>query len=298
MIGHLASAAEAVEKGFTVHGEALCDSIAHIATTFSYRQRASFSACGRMTSIALQLKALRSRTQPKLSSRAVADALGIPGSSYASYEDPKKFKKPILPLDLAKKLADLFEPRGVPKSETLALAGLTGELSTQREGVNNESEWVEVNGAVAAGRWLEQTDWPPSERYEVRFGASRHPGEKRFGVRMEGLSMNKTIQPNSDLECLWIKFSDVPPLPGDLVIVERKAHDLTEMTCKRLRRDGDGWYLAAESTEAEFDEAIRIGDPDRDSVTDDGIRVIGIVLSAKTDLARPGLSQRRYQHRE
>lgn len=249
-----------------------------------------------MTSIAPQLKALRARTQPKISSRAVAEALGIPGSSYASYEDPKKFKKPIIPLDLAKRLANLFEPLGVPKADTLALAGLTGEFSNRRDEVEDASEWLEVTGAVAAGRWLEQTNWPPSERYEVRFGAPRQPGEKRFGVRMEGLSMNRTIQPNSDLECLWIKFSDVPPLPGDLVIVERKAHDLTEMTCKRLARDSEGWCLLAESTEAEFDEVIHIGEPSPDIVTDDGIRVIGIVLSAKTDLARPGLSQRRYRH--
>lgn len=252
-----------------------------------------------MVSIAPKLKELRNRTGPKrLSSRVVADALGMPASTYAAYEDPNKFKKPIIPFDLAKRLADLFADHGVPRSETMALAGVTGEL-TQATAPRDaaDDEWVEVSGSVAAGRWLAQTDWPTGERYEVRFGPPPFPGAKRFSVRMEGLSMNRTIQPGADLECLWIKFSAIPPAPGDLVIVERHAHDLTEMTCKRLDRDEKGWLLRAESTEPEFDEPIRIGEPDPEAVTDDGVNVIGIVLSAKSDLARPGLSQRRYKHR-
>lgn len=252
-----------------------------------------------MSSIALALKDLRNRTAPKrLSSRAVADALGMPGSTYAAYEDPKKYKKPILPFDLAKRLADLFEQHGIPRHETLALAGITGDLHFDFPTVApDETEWVEVSGTVAAGRWLEQSDWPASERYEVKFGPPPFAGAKRFAVRMEGLSMNKTIQPGSDLECLWITLSQVEPLPGDLVIVERHAHDLTEMTCKRLDRDEQGWLLRCESTEDEFQEPIRIGEPDGSSITDEGVRVIGIVLSSKQDHARPGLSQRRYRHR-
>lgn len=223
----------------------------------------------------------------------------MPPSTYAAYEDPKKFKKPILPFDLAKRLAELFAEHGVPKHETMELAGVTGELASAAapRPANDDDDWVEVTGAVAAGRWLAQTEWPTGERYEVRFGPPPYAGAKRFAVRMEGLSMNRTIQPGSDLECLWIKFSNVPPAPGDLVIVERTAHDLTEMTCKRLDRDAEGWLLRSESTEPEFQEPIRIGEPDPGAGTDEGIAVIGIVLSAKQDLARPGLSQRRYKQR-
>lgn len=249
-----------------------------------------------MTSIAPQLKALRMRTQPKISSRDVATAIGVPPSSYAAYEDEKKFKKPILPMDLAKKLVPVFAERGVPANETMLLAGVTGELQTSLANLNQEEdEWVTVTGAVAAGRWLEQSEWGASEQYDVKFGPPPIRGAKRFGVRMDGLSMNRTIPPGSDLECMWIKFSSLEPRPGDLVIVERTRHNLTEMTCKRLDKDGDDWVLRAESTEPEFQEMIKIGRPDPDDITDDGVSVVGIVLSAKQDLAPAGLSQRRYR---
>jgi hypothetical protein len=114
---------------------------------------------------------------------------------------------------------------------------------------------------------------------------------------MEGLSMNKTIPPGSDLECLRIGFSSIKPEAGALVIVERTAHDLTEMTCKRLAREGDDWCLLCESTEPEFQEAIAVGHPDEGMFTDNEIRVVGLVLSAKQDLAPPGLGGRRYKIR-
>lgn len=107
--------------------------------------------------------------------------------------------------------------------------------------------------------------------------------------------MNRTIQPGADLECLWVKFSPVEPKPGDLVIVERKAHDLVEMTCKRLAMDGDEYVLLCESYEDEFQEPIRIGKPDNGDFSDDEIRVVGIVLSAKLDLAPKDLSERRFR---
>ena len=245
------------------------------------------------------LKALRNRTVPKLSSRAVADRLEIPASTYAAYEDPKKNKKPILDLALAKRLAPIFAERGIPETEVLQLAGITGELTEQfrtkpREPVAAD-EWVEVIGAVQAGVWREQSDWSPSERYEVRFGPSPMPGADRFGLKMEGLSMNRTIPPDSDLECLRIGWSGIRPAPGSLVIVERNAHDLVELTCKRLDMIEDEWVLRCESTEPEFQDVIPIGKPDDGMFSDEEVRVVAVVLSAKQDLAPPGLGTRRYR---
>jgi len=107
--------------------------------------------------------------------------------------------------------------------------------------------------------------------------------------------MSKTIQPGADLECLWVKFSPTPPHPGDLVIVERHNHDLVELTCKRLAMQGDDFVLLSESYQPEFQDPIVIGRPDGDLFTDDEIRVVGIVLSAKLDLAPRDLSERRYR---
>lgn len=241
-----------------------------------------------------RIKAVRKKAG--LSVRKLAAEIGMPSSTYAAYEDPAKFKKPIIPLDLAKKIAAVVEPLGVDRSEVFQLAGVTGELqvpTADRSG--DDGGWVTVTGAVAAGVWRQETDWPAGEQYDVNFGASPYPRSKRFAVRMEGLSMNRTIQPGADLECLWVKFSSVPPMPGDLVIVERQNHDMMELTCKRLAVIGDQYALVCESHEPEFQEPIFIGKADNGSFVDDEIRIIGIVLSAKLDLAPRGLSQRRYR---
>lgn len=272
------------------------DLVAHKATGFSYRQCRQFLPYARMESVTDRLKRLRDAAG--FTVRGMADALDMPHSTYATYETAKKFKKPILPLDLTKKIASILEPKGIERGEIFLLAGVTGELSAAPAQAPEVSEWVEVSGSVQAGVWRAQSDWPAAERYDVRFGPPPYAGAKRFGVRMEGLSMNRTIPPSADLECLWIKFSDVEAKPGDLVIAERTRHDLTEMTCKRLAAEGDELVLRCESTEPEFqDEVIRVGKPDRDTVTDDEVRLIGIVLSAKLDLAPRGLSERRYRVR-
>lgn len=295
-LSHFPNAAEAGEQGVVgFHGSTVYDNIAHSATIISHRLCAGFSRQGGMETLNAKLKALR--VESGLSVRALAIGLGMPASTYAAYEDPAKFKKPILPLDLAKRIADKLEVCGVDRSKVMELAGLTGDFSHMSAAEPSESEeWLEVNGAVAAGVWRAETDWPASERYEVRFGPSKYPKAHRFAVRMEGLSMNRTIQPGADLECLWVKFSPVEPRPGDLVIVERHRHDLVELTCKRLALDGDDYELRSESYEPEFQEPIKIGRPDGDLFTDDETRVVGIVLAAKLDLAPRDLSERRFRH--
>lgn len=142
---------------------------------------------------------------------------------------------------------------------------------------------MKVTGAVAAGVWLEQTDWPPEEQYDVEVAPleGAEAGLERFLVEMRGYSMDKTIPPGSVLDCIRVPFSAVVPQAGDIVIVERHVHDLTEMTCKRLDRGENGWELRSESSKPEFQEAIPIGDPNPEQHTDNDIRIIGIVIEAR-----------------
>lgn len=292
---HFANAAEASEQGGVgFHGSTVYDNIVQYATIISHRQCSNFSRKGGVETLNARLKALR--MESGLSVRALANGLGMPPSTYSAYEDPAKFKKPILPLDLAKKIADKLEVCGIDRGRVMELAGLTGEYSGMTiSDPTEQDEWLEVTGAVAAGVWRAETDWPASERYYVRFGPSKYPKEHRGAVRMEGTSMNRTIQPGADLEFLWVKFSPVEPRAGDLVIVERHRHDLVELTCKRLAMYGDDFELHCESYEPEYQEPIKIGRPDGDLFTDDEVRVVGIVLSAKLDLAPRDLSERRYR---
>lgn len=240
---------------------------------------------GRMAPVTTRLKALRASASPSFSIRAIAAELGMPAGTYAAYEDPKKFKKAHLPLDLARRLAVVLGKRGIDPGRVLELAGIDSTVSHGSE----TKQYLKVTGAVAAGVWREQTEWPPEEQYLVEVGPSPVRGAERFAVRMEGYSMDKTIPPGSDLECLRVGAgSDVEPLPGDLVIVERQAHDLVETTCKRLTRNPDGeWILCAESTKAEFQSEIPLGRPDRALFVDNEVRITGVVIKAHQNHFRP-----------
>lgn len=83
-----------------------------------------FRETARVEIAAIRLKALRESAARKLSVRRVAAALGMPSSSYAFYEDPKKFKRRDLPVDIARQVAPIFAQYGVPASKVMALAGL------------------------------------------------------------------------------------------------------------------------------------------------------------------------------
>jgi len=69
---------------------------------------------------ARRLKLLRERAG--LSMRAVSEALGWTLTRYQHYED--RYRRPYLPLDLARQLADVFATRGVSAADVLALAGV------------------------------------------------------------------------------------------------------------------------------------------------------------------------------
>src|SRR5262249_30879763 len=74
---------------------------------------------------ARRLKLLRERAG--LSMRAVSEALGWTLTRYQHYED--RYRRPYLPLDFARHIADIFAQRGIAAADVLALAGLGGEAS-------------------------------------------------------------------------------------------------------------------------------------------------------------------------
>ncbi|MES2137996.1 MAG: S24 family peptidase [Pseudomonadota bacterium] len=232
-----------------------------------------------MTSVAPRLKALRETAVPSITIRKMADELGVPHSTYAAYEDAKKYKKPILPFDLAKRIAAVLEDRGIARSDVMQLAGL--QVHEAEGEARPVVEKLQVKNSVAAGVWREHQEWPSDEWYSLEVGPTPVIGGDRFALRMDGFSMDKTVPPGSDLECLRVAYGTVHPNPGDLVIVARQSHDLVETTCKRLDREPNGeWVLRMESTKPEFQEVLRLGRADRNLFSDDEVRVVGIVLKA------------------
>jgi hypothetical protein len=80
-----------------------------------------------MRSAASGLKELRQGARPPLTLRAMAEKLGMPSSSYARYEDSSDFKRPYLPVDLARRIAAVLADHGVDPGAVMELAGLAGD---------------------------------------------------------------------------------------------------------------------------------------------------------------------------
>ncbi|MDK4808117.1 MAG: hypothetical protein OC190_16455 [Novosphingobium aromaticivorans] len=77
-----------------------------------------------MEKVASKLKDLRKSAVPRLTVRAMAEALDMPLGSYARYESAYDYKKPHLPIDLTRKIASVLVGHGVDAAEVMKLAGL------------------------------------------------------------------------------------------------------------------------------------------------------------------------------
>ena len=118
------------------------------------------AAMAETSAAARNLKRLRERSG--LSVREVAAAIDRPASTYASYED--KYRKPYLPLELAKQLEAVLVGLGAPpitSNDVLALAGVTRALFAGEPG-------------AAAGARPE----PPQPQERPRERSRQRPGQR------------------------------------------------------------------------------------------------------------------------
>lgn len=80
-----------------------------------------------MDSVTAELRRLRMSATPPLSVRGMADALGVPLSSYSRYENDRYFKKQFLPMEFVRKIAPILASRHVDPFDIMALAGLSAD---------------------------------------------------------------------------------------------------------------------------------------------------------------------------
>ncbi len=137
-------------------------------------------------------------------------------------------------------------------------------------------------GKVAQGVWLEQTtdEEPlPPVPYD-RFRGDPAPTDL-FAVTPEGTSMNLRFPIGSRLICRRVCFGNANVASGHYVIVSRTAHDLRELTCKRVEIDAEGnYWLHSESDDPRFKEPWFVGQPDNGHFTDMEVVIEGRVIRA------------------
>lgn len=181
--------------------------------------------------------------------------------------------------------------REVQQREMVPLATFLGMVDQHEAGSPIESVYQIPNyGKVAQGVWLEESEMDPDGHSTVAYDRMRGdpPPTDLFAVTPKGTSMNLAFMPNTQLICRKIPFGSGEYRPGDYVIAQRKAHDLVEMTVKRLEVNDDGTHwLHSESTDEKYREPWPIGAPDENHHDDREIRILAKVIRAVQDFERP-----------
>ena len=135
-----------------------------------------------------------------------------------------------------------------------------------------------IKGVVAAGVWKEVWEFAPDE-WEVFTGRAdiSAPERQRFGLRVEGDSMNMVYPPGTIVEC--VAFTGQTIENGRRVVILRTRVDgMREATVKEFVTDQEGVvWLLPRSTNPAFQAPVRLDQPANDIET---IEILGIVVSS------------------
>lgn len=105
-------------------------------------------------------------------------------------------------------------------------------------------ERIEVIGQVKAGTWQDAVEWHATERKQLHLPIdTRYPGLKRFGLELEGDSLNLLYPlPKTTVICIPFTELDREPENEEVVLAQRRRHDLVEATCKvYVTRNKETW---------------------------------------------------------
>lgn len=138
---------------------------------------------------------------------------------------------------------------------------------------------VVVLGSVAAGVWRQAWEWPEEDRFVFHGGLHVDvQGEGRFGLRVDGESMNLVYPAGTILDCI-ATYGSRDVNPGQrVVVVRRRVCGDVEATVKEYTRDSSGAeWLLPRSTHPDFQAPISVGNADPDI---EEIAIIGIVVGS------------------
>lgn len=197
------------------------------------------------------------------SAKAAAEAMNIPVATYIQHENGVRG----FPASKADRYARFF--RTTPEWLLYGRQVSPAQLGPQ----------LYVKGVVAAGVWREADELPQDE-WETFTGRANiaSPINLRFGLRVEGQSMNLLYPEGTILECVKY-FGDAEIPNGKRVIVERKRfNNGVEATVKEYFKDEDGieWLLPRSNNPA-FQSPIRCDAPGDDI---EHIEICAIVVAA------------------
>ena len=201
------------------------------------------------------------------SAKLAAESMGVSVPTYIQHENGTR----NYPADRAQRYARFF--RTTP--EWL----LYGRELGERVEPTALGPQIPIQGEVAAGVWRERMEYDESE-WEHFTGAANieAPLSHRFGLRVEGDSMDILYPPGTILECVRY-WGDAVIQNGKRVIVQRsREDDGIETTVKEYFEDKDGIvWLVPRSNNPAFQAPFRVDQPE-EGITD--VRVVAIVVAS------------------
>lgn len=205
----------------------------------------------------------------------LAKAMGYArASSIQRYLTDGDYKKKFISADLAEKFEAALSGKGTPPinpDEIWEMAGAKWpKIETRQSDLVRDDTpltGLPVIGKVAANTWIDvhEMDFTYDDQEELP-ALSGYPREWQYGLVVAGNCLNKVANNGDKLVCLDVIKSHVSPVPGDLVIVERRRFggQMVERTAKRLRMSAKGLELWPESHEPEHQDPIVLYEPNED----------------------------------
>lgn len=189
----------------------------------------------RLMNLPGQIKALRERAGLSMAEAAKRGGWRS-ASSYQRYEDPERFRRAFLPMDVAERLIKAFAGRGSPQITRVELLALTQPLGAPSVTAVSGHRTIEVIAVVEAGIWREAVEIPEDERQTLP--RPHLPGFEHaevFALEVRGQSMNSVYADGSI--AYFVKPEVLTPIDGHIVVVVSRRGDLYETTLKELGRD-------------------------------------------------------------
>lgn len=196
-----------------------------------------------------------------------ATAMGVSIATYIQHENGTRG----FPADRAQRYARFF--RTTP--EWLLYGRETGDRTT---GVVLGPQ-LAIQGAVAAGVWREEAVYPQEDwEHFTGAGAVSAPVSQRYGLRVEGDSMDILYPPGTILECVRYWGDSVIPNGKRVIVLRTNVDGTFETTVKEYLEDKNGViWLVPRSSNPAFQAPFRCDDPGP-NVED--IRVVAIVVAS------------------
>ncbi|MGW9230593.1 helix-turn-helix domain-containing protein [Pseudorhizobium sp. NPDC055634] len=171
-----------------------------------------------------------------------------------------------------------------PRHSTLvAIAKATGkDLRWLESGLAPDVVGMRVIGEVAAGLWKEgSVEFKPYGQPVAPH--PDYPAQMQRLYKVSGNSVNKVVADGEYIHCVSVIDGGISPIHGDLVVVRRSEHGLSEYTAKRLIIEGKKMILRPESHDEQWQTDIEINGDEETAI------VITDVVIAKWSPLKRGL---------